>query len=100
MQIGNITSSESEIFMKKFLMKICIGSIALVVFVIIGFPTFNTNLNKNVNKNTQVKEKKGFISRNNSGHYTRNTGKSYKKNEKTNYSNIIYIGEPTEGLLD
>ena len=81
--------------MKNFLIKILIGSIAFVFVVTIGYPKFSPNNSNNIS----VKEKKGLISRNGSGHYTRNV-KYTKKDEKTKYSNIIYIGESTEGLLD
>lgn len=81
--------------MKKFLIKVCLGSIAFAVFVAVGCPKIFSQYGSNA----PVKEKKGLISRNGSGHYTRNV-KSYKKTEKSKYSNVIYIGESTEGLLD
>lgn len=81
--------------MKKSLLKICIGSVAFMVFLAIGYPTFFGQQN-----NTEsVANKKGLISRNGSGHFTKNTGK-HLKNNNSGYTGVIYIGESTEGLLD
>ncbi|MBR1942679.1 hypothetical protein IJ843_02965 [bacterium] len=83
--------------MEKRLFKIFIGMIAFVVFVAIGYPKVVVH-NENVNK---AQKQKGLISRNGSGHYTRNSqAKINKKDSKSSYSGVIYIGESTDGLLD
>lgn len=79
--------------MKKNLFKICIGSVAFMFFLGVGYPKFSTQQN-DVQK---VSSKNGMIKRNGSGHFTKNAG---NYNKKSNYSGVIYIGEPTEGLLD
>ncbi len=81
--------------MKKNLFKICIGSVAFAVFLAIGYPKLSSQ-----NVQPQTKEKKGLISRNDSGYFTRAGNKYSKSVEKKQTSRVIYIGEPTEGLLD
>ena len=82
--------------MKKSLLKICIGSVAFMVFLAIGYPKFFGQQKNSEN----VANKKGLISRNGSGHFTKNTGKHIKNTTNSNYTGVIYIGESTEGLLD
>ena len=85
--------------MKKYLTKICIGTVAFAVFLVVGCPK-NTAVNNNVAQQ-QTQKKKGIINRNQSGHFTRggSTNKVQNNKSKSQYG-VIYIGEPTAGLLD
>lgn len=82
--------------MKKNLLKICIGTVAFMVFLVIGYPKFLVQQNTS----EKVKTKKALITRNGSGHFTQNTGKYSKDTNSSKYTGVIYIGESTEGLLD
>ncbi len=82
--------------MKKNLFKICIGSVAFMVFLAVCYPKFLGQQKNSVN----VANKKGLISRNGSGHFTKNTGKHLTNTNNSSYTGVIYIGESTEGLLD
>lgn len=86
--------------MKKLLTKLCIGTVAFAVFLVVGYPK-NTAVNENVSK-TQIQKKKGMINRNTSGHFTRggSSHKTLNNNKPKSQNGVIYIGEPTEGLLD
>lgn len=86
--------------MKKLLTKICIGTVALAVFLVVGYP--KSGFDTTSQSQNQVKNKKGMIKRNESGHFTRggNSQKILNNKNKTSQYGVIYIGEPTEGLLD
>ncbi len=86
--------------MKKLLTKICIGIVAFAVFLVVGYPKNTVNNNDTQQPQTQQK-KKSLINRNQSGHFTRggNSHKEINNKSKSQYG-VIYIGEPTEGLLD
>ena len=89
---------ESEPQMKKLLTKICIGTVAFAVFLVVGYPKTTPTTN-----NTQQNvKKKSMINRNQSGHFTRggNTVKSTTNNKSKSQYGVIYMGEPTAGLLD
>ncbi len=82
--------------MKKSLLKICIGTVAFMVFLAIGYPKASVQQGST----EKAKTKKALINRNGSGHFTRNTGKYSKSSNSSEYTGVIYIGESTEGLLD
>lgn len=88
---------DGDFFMKKFLVKILIGSISFMVFLVVGVQNFAVKSKTKVSKTNQAKS---LITRNGSGHYTRTTSPYNKNKEGSSNSRIIYIGESTEGLLD
>lgn len=89
--------------MKKLLTKLCIGTVAFAVFLVVGYSGIVTGSGAQDNKNAKpsTQKKRNMIQRSNSGHYTRsgNLRKGYNSVSKSRYG-VIYIGEPTEGLLD
>ena len=90
--------------MKKILTKVCIGTVAFTVFLVVGYSNIigHSNVtNNNVEQSQNQAKKKNMIQRSQTGQFTR--GGSVKKgsyNHAQSRYGVIYIGEPTEGLLD
>lgn len=81
--------------MKKLLTKIGIGTVAIAVFVVFGYSSLNTN------SQTPKQQTKSMIKRSQTGQFTRGgSAKNTSYNNSQSRYGIIYIGEPTEGLLD
>lgn len=88
--------------MKKLLTKIGIGTIAFAVFLVIGYPKAQNSSTQNSQiSKKQLNQKKGLINRGPSGQFTRggNVPKNVNSGPQSRYG-VIYIGEPTDGLLD
>lgn len=81
--------------MKKYLPKICIGVIAFTVFLAVG--GFGASVQTTSPSAQQHNE---MIKRSDTGFYTGNSNIKVKKKTPPRNSRIIYMGEPTEGLLD
>ena len=79
----------------KHLIKISIGTIAFVVFCAVGVPMFNAQMTT-----SKEKKKKGLINKGNSRFYTKDGYKIPSSCQKQRVPGVIYLGEPTEGLLD
>ncbi len=83
----------------KHLIKISIGSIAFLAFCTVCVPMYNAQMASQ--PANVVKTKKGLIDKGESRFYTKAGHKIQTKCEhRRSIPGVIYIGEPTEGLLD
>ncbi len=82
----------------KYLIKISIGSIAFIAFCTVCVPIYNAQI---TSQSENVKTKKELLDKGDSRFYTKAGYKMPVKCEhRRSVPGVIYLGEPTEGLLD